>query len=204
MKSSSSLASFFGWAAVWFCVTTVAWMQVSAWTSYPAAGIAHIVLGAGTNNWVRSIHKEPGLLQVNTRIRISMPEKDQESGTAELVAEAKPANYAYGLPLFIALLLASGSKRFFWRVLVGYAVLLIPQTFSLVFDILKQIIVVADSPAALGVAWWQMEGIALGYQFGSLLLPALAPVALWLWLDREFFAAVIIDGWLRKAAAECE
>ena len=145
MKSSSSLASFFGWAVVWFCVTTIAWMQVSAWTSYPAAGIAHIVLGADTNNWVRSIHKEPDLLQVNTRIRISMPEKDQESGTAELVA---------------------------------------------------------DSPAALGVAWWQMEGIALGYQSGSLLLPALAPVALWLWLDREFFAAVIIDGWLRKAAAE--
>lgn len=41
----------------------------------------------------------------------------------------------------------------------------------------------------LGIASWQMEAIALDYQFGSLLLPTLAPVALWLLLDREFFAA---------------
>ena len=104
--------------------------------------------------------------------------------------------------MFLALLLASRSQHFFRRSLTGYVILLIPQTFSMVFDILKQIIVVAGSPGSLGIAQWQMESIALGYQFGALLLPTLAPVALWLWLDRAFFAAVIVDGWLRKAAAE--
>jgi hypothetical protein len=38
----------------------------------------------------------------------------------------------------------------------------------------------------------------MGYQMGSLLLPTLAPVALWLWFERSFFASVILDGWMRR------
>jgi len=202
MNRPASLASFSGWAVAWFLALTILWLQVSAWTSYPAASIAHIVLGNGATDWVRSIHNAPGLLQVDTRVLVTMPEQEQGSGMAELIAEANPAHFAYGLPLFLALLLASRSQHFFRRSLTGYVILLIPQTFSLVFDILKQIMVSAGNPAALGITRWQMEGIALGYQFGSLLLPTLAPVILWLWLDRAFFAAVILDGWLRKTAAE--
>jgi len=198
MNRPASLASFSGWAVAWFLALTILWMQVSAWTSYPAASIAHIVLGNGATGWVRSIHNAPGLLQVDTRIVVDIPGK----GQGELVAEADPARYAYGFPLFLALLLASGSRHLLRRALAGYVILLIPQTFSVVLDILKQIIVAAGSPGPLGIAQWQMECIALGYQFGSLLLPTLAPVALWLWFDRAFFAAVILDGWLRKAAAE--
>jgi len=118
------------------------------------------------------------------------------------VAEVDPPRYAYGLPLFLALLLASRSRHLVRRVLAGYVLLLIPQAFSLIFAILKQIIVAAGSPAMLGIAQWQMEGIALGYQFGSLLLPILAPVVLWLWFERSFFAAVIVDGWLRRIGAD--
>ena len=60
----------------------------------------------------------------------------------------------------------------------------------------------AGHPESLGIASWQMEAIALGYQFGSLLLPTLAPIALWFWFDRAFFAAVIVEGWLRRTEAK--
>ncbi len=86
------------------------------------------------------------------------------------------------------------------RALAGYVILLIPQAFSMTLDILKQIVAAGGSAELLRISQWQMEAIALCYQFGSLLLPVLAPVALWLWFDRAFFAAVIVDGWLRKAA----
>jgi len=197
MNRPASLASFFGLAVAWFLALTILWMQVSAWTSYPAASIAHIVLSNGAGHWVRSIHKAPGRFEVETRIAVDIPGK----GQGELVAEADPAHHAYGLPLFLALLLASGSPYPLRRALAGYVILLAPQAFSVTFDILKQIIVAGGNHELLGIARWQMESIALGYQFGTLLLPTLAPVALWLWLDRAFFAAVIADGWLRKAAA---
>ena len=113
---------------------------------------------------------------------------------AELIAEVETARYAYGLPLFLALLFSARGRQIVRRALLGYAILLVPQAFSLVFSILKQVIVAGGSPAALGVAAWQMEGIALGYQFGSLLLPTLAPVLLWLWFDRAFFSSIVVEG----------
>jgi hypothetical protein len=114
------------------------------------------------------------------------------------VVEVDPARYAYGLPLFLALLLAARTPRLALKAAAGYAVLLVPQTFSLSFSVLKQILVAGGSPAALAVAQWQMEAIALAYQFGSLLLPTLAPIVLWLCFDRAFFTAVVVAGWLRR------
>ena len=90
------------------------------------------------------------------------------------------------------------------KALAGYVILLVPQGFSLVFNILKQIIVAGGSPATLGAAAWQMEGIALGYQFGSLLLPTLAPVLLWLWFDRAFFSSIIVEGWLEQQVGRAD
>ncbi|MBL0123940.1 MAG: hypothetical protein IPP88_14840 [Betaproteobacteria bacterium] len=65
-------------------------------------------------------------------------------------------------------------------------------------DVLKEIVANAGNPATLGVSQWRLEAIALGYQFGSLILPTLAPVILWLWFDRAFVAALMVDSWLRR------
>lgn len=179
--------TFFARVLGWLLLTSTIWMQVSAWTSYPVAGIAHVVLGNGARDWVRRIHQQPGLIQVETRIAVATPPGMQGEGRAELVAEANPSRHAYGLPLLLALLLASRRRHLLLAAIGGYLLLLVPQTFSLSLELLRQMMVAADSPASLGIAQWQMEGIALGYQAGSLLLPTLAPIMIWLWLDREFF-----------------
>lgn len=188
VKSASSLGRFFIAATLWFLALVLVWLQVSAWTSTPVAGIAHVVLEYGAKDWVRKVRKAPGRLEAETRVEVSV----SGQGRAELIVEVDPAHYAYGLPLFLALLLASRSRHWVRRAIAGYFILLIPQAFGLVFDILKQIMGAGGSPAALGIASWQMEAIALGYQFGSLLLPTLAPVGLWLWLERGGFAGVIV------------
>ncbi len=196
---TSSLPVFFASAIGWFLVVTLLWMQISSWTSYPTAGLAHVVLESSASYWVRSVHKAPGTIEVETRIPVAMGDSvKKERGTAELVAQADPAHYAYGLPLFLALLLASRSRHFFRRAAAGYLILLVPQTFSLIFEILRQIMVAGGRPGVLGIDQWQMEGIAMGYQVGSLLMPTLAPVALWLWFDRAFFASVVVEGWLTR------
>ena len=175
---------------------TLLWMPVAKWTAYPVASLTHIVLEAGAPYWVRSVQKAPGHIEVETRISVALA--NPALGRAELVAEADPAHYAYGLPLFAALLLAARSRQVFKKLFLGYVLLLLPQTFSLVLEILRQIMVAGGSPGALHIAQWQMEAIALGYQVGSLLLPTLAPVVLWLWLERPFFAAVLLDGWINR------
>ncbi|HOE42529.1 MAG TPA: hypothetical protein PLB25_12985 [Rhodoferax sp.] len=193
-----SLWRFFANAIVLFLLLTPMWMQVSKWTSYPVAGLTQMVLNVGAGYWVRAVNKEPGRIEVETRIQVQVPGSNSSLGVAELVAEADPARYAYGLPLFLALLLAARSKRWWKKALIGYLLLLIPQTFSLVLEILRQIMVAGGRPGALAVDQWQLEAIAIGYQAGSLLLPALAPLALWLWLDQDFFDQVVAQGWRNR------
>jgi hypothetical protein len=141
---------------------------------------------------------EPGRIEVDTRVIVPAVTQKDGKGVAELIAEVETARYAYGLPLFLALLFAARGRHMAGKALAGYVLLLVPQAFSIVFSVLKQIIVAGGSPAALGIAAWQMEGIALGYQFGSLLLPTLAPVLLWLWFDHAFFSSIIVEGWLEQ------
>ena len=40
-----------------------------------------------------------------------------------------------------------------------------------------------------------MEAIVYGYQLGSLVLPTLVPILLWLWMDRKFVNDVLIRSW---------
>ena len=41
-----------------------------------------------------------------------------------------------------------------------------------------------------------------GYQAGSLVVPTLAPILVWLWLDRQFVAKVVVPVWRPSQAAE--
>lgn len=40
-----------------------------------------------------------------------------------------------------------------------------------------------------------------GYQAGSLVVPTLAPILVWLWLDRQFVAKVVVPAWKPSAPA---
>lgn len=199
-SAPQSLGVFFASALGWFLFCTLLWIQVSNWTSYPVAGLTGWVLENTASYWVRSTHVAPGHIEVETRITVMLPGAQAGQGRAELVAEANPSRYAYGLPLLVALLLAARSQQLLKKLTLGYLLLLIPQTFSLSLELLRQIMAAGGRTGGLNIGQWQMEGIAMGYQVGSLLLPTLAPVLLWLWLERAFFAAVVLDGLMRRQA----
>jgi hypothetical protein len=89
--------------------------------------------------------------------------------------------YSFGLPLYAALTLASRNPRWKRLLAIGYAVLLPFVTWGLVADMLKNIAITSDPAIAsqAGFSGWQREAIALAYQLGSLILPAVVPVVLW-------------------------
>jgi hypothetical protein len=190
-----SLARFFVRTLAWLCLLVPAWYAASPWMSHPAAALTHMALEFGAPDWVRTVRKEPGRIEVETSVAVDVPNAPKGS-RGELVAEAKPAHYGYGLPIFLALLLAARGRMRLARAPVGYVLLLPAQAFSLTADVLKQIAVsAAGGASALGVAQWQLELIGYCYQFGTLVLPTLAPVVLWLWMDRDFFATAIAARW---------
>ncbi|MBZ0225830.1 MAG: exosortase H-associated membrane protein [Comamonas sp.] len=187
-------------AAVGIIVLTFAWAKASPWLSYPVAALSHIVLEQATPLWTRGVHKAPGRIEVDTAVTVMDP---QSGRRGEVTLDADPGRYAYGLPIFWALLLAAwithrtpGRPS---RALLGYVCLLPVQTFSLVMSLWMQLAGAARYDArVLFIDPWQLEFLIYGYQLGALVLPTLAPVLIWLLLDRRFFNEVIVSGWNRK------
>lgn len=104
---------------------------------------------------------------------------------AELLVEIDPRLFTYGLPVFAALMVATGAKL---RLLLLGVVLLLPfQAWGIFFDLLKQIALptMEGMPKNLDFGGLPRELIALGYQFGVLILPMLAPVVLAAVFTRE-------------------
>jgi hypothetical protein len=116
--------------------------------------------------------------------------------TGVLLMDVDPMLYTYGLPFFVALMLAARAKG--WKVLAGAVVLLPFQAWGIAFDFLAQVVRTgADVSAQAGLSGWRSEGVALAYQAGSLLFPVLVPVALWVAFNRPLF-----DGLVRAPSRE--
>lgn len=151
------------------------------------------------SGWVESWEWSQRILSIATSLKLGMAPGMPE-GEYALVLEVNPLTYGFGLPLFIALFLA-GNEANRWRKLALGALLLIPfQAWGICFDLLKQAAITAGPVVSeqTGFSPWKIEGIALGYQFGALILPALAPIALWLALNSRFIPMLVLEGALRK------
>ncbi len=97
---------------------------------------------------------------------------------AELLIEIDPRLFTYGAPVFAALMLATGAKIRY--IFLGLALLLPFQAWGIFFDLLKQLAIptVEGMPKNMALEGLARELVALGYQFGVLILPMLAPVVL--------------------------
>ena len=188
MAPARSLWGFFGRVVLYLLVLTAVWTQVSRWASVPVGVLTHRVLEVAAPDWVQSVRQSSGTIEAQTRLEVSV--KGQRG---DLVVDSQTARYGYGLPLLWALLLAAGGPGRWARLFAAYALLLPAQVFSLSLDLLRSMVAAMPGGArALGIAQWQLESIVLGYQLGSLIVPTLVPIMLWLWLDRGFVANVLL------------
>ena len=181
------------------------WTQVSPWLSYPVALLSDVVLNQTAPMWVRSVEVQPGQMLVKTAVDVVIPNSGGRRAAAVLPAD--PGRLAYGFPILLALLLAAWAitrrPGLIQRALAGYVLLLPTQAFSLVMFVLMNLAAGAQyDTRALRVDQWQIETIVFGFQVGTLVLPALMPVLIWLWLDRKFFTDVIVHGWKQSLDAK--
>lgn len=190
----SPLAVFALSALAWIIGLTLLWSLVAQWTTWPATGLVKLALEQGAPGWVRVVRAEVSLVEVDTRIEVLVP--NAGGRRAEIVVDAQPSRYAYGLPILLGLLLAARRPRLVARALLGYVLLLPAQAFSISAYLLMQMVLAAQGDrVALKVASWQLDAVAYAFQLGVLVVPTLVPVLLWLWLDKRFVAEVILRNW---------
>lgn len=141
--------------------------------------------------FIHSIQAKKEILEVVTNFSVI------GQSQSRLIFDMNPLNYSYGLPLFVALLVASKDKLQdkVWKLAIAILVLLLAQTWSLCFDIVRNLLYEFQMAY---LAYFNYGAVAkmvvsLGAQLGFLLFPTLIPLMLWVILMPDFFKLLTGD-----------
>ena len=179
---------------LWLPIVCAAWYYLSIVTTMPLATLVDLLMTHLFPEAIAQVTQKGNALLVATQ---ALPQQAAASAdprsiapAVELVFTINPLIYGWCVPLYTALILASpGTEGQLWvRWLLGMLILLPVQLWGIGFDIAKTVLfdLGPETSARLGFSAWQSNLVALGYQFGSLMLPAVAPLAIWIGQYREF------------------
>ena len=183
-------------ASLWMLFGFMVWYYLSAFHGFPARITADAILGEILGNNFHQIVVNPDqhyLFQVETTIPFTFPD-----GTTEALGFiVNPLIFSYGLPLLFGLVMGSdvGWRRKIFIFLLGYVTITAVQIWGVVWESLKMLSfnfgdqthqIVQDA----GIS---DAAIALSYQLGTLILPALAPIFVWVLTNRRLVEQFV--GW---------
>jgi hypothetical protein len=135
------------------------------------------------------------LMQLSSAVLVNAAPPGAPAQFGFLEPVINPMIYGYALPLFAGLVLATPLTRAQRAVQIagGTLVILLAQTFGVIAESFK-CVGLDSGPAGLDAlhrAGIPTDLVALCYQFGYLILPALVPAALWIICNRRFVESVI-------------
>lgn len=195
-RGSISLRKFSTSALLWLAVALAIWYPMREWMLLPAGWLAKQIMTASFPAWVAGAEIEGSTQVLLTRLRVW----GSGGRVGELAPEVKGLVYAYGSPLLAALLLASRTRRLWWKLPVGLLALVPFQAWGICFAWLMQVAALAGNETRdqTGFGPWATNLIAAGYQFGFLILPTLVPVLVWFAFERRVLADALIEGALTR------
>ena len=187
-----TLKGFFAAAIFWLVVALAVWYPVREWMVLPAAWLSREIMMAAFPGWVVGAEIGSATQVLITRLVVWGP----GNRLGNLAPEVNGLVYAYGVPLLAALLMASRTRRIWWKLPAGMLALVPFQAWGICFTWLLQVAVVAggETRAQTQLGAWESNLIVASYQFGFLILPTLMPVLLWLAFDRRVVARAMIEG----------
>ena len=195
-KEQLTLGELLILAAMWMLFGFMLWFYLSAFHGTPARLAAEAILQQVLGSDFARIVVEPNqnfLFQVETNIPFTF-----RDGTTEALGfVVNPLVYTYGLPLLFGLVMGSDVSwlRKFIIMLIGYVTITLGQIWGVVWLSLKMLAFNFGSQThAIVAAHGVSDGaIALGYQLGTLILPALAPIFVWVLSNRPLVEQFV--GW---------
>lgn len=186
MKSApgrSPLARFVLAVLAWLPATFVVWYFAAPTILWPAALLAEAVAHLGFGDLVAAVEQNASIVSFTTSLK---PGRAVAGGI--VTVDVNMLLYSFGLPMFAALTLAAREPRWPRILALGYVALVPAITWGIVADFLKNLAITASPQVAsqAGFTPLQREIIAFAFQFGSLILPAVAPAIVWVLTHRAF------------------
>jgi len=183
-------------SSLWMLLGFMLWFYLSAFHGLPSRMVADAILGQilGSNfHQIAVVPDQHYLFQVETTIPFTF-----RDGTTEALGFiVNPLVYSYGLPLLFGLVMGSdvGWLRKIFILLLGYVTITAVQIWGVVWQSLKMLAFNFSDQTHQIVqeAGISDSAIALSYQLGSLILPALAPIFVWVLTNRRLVEQFV--GW---------
>lgn len=191
-----SAKRFLGKVLLWLAPSFAGWYLLAPMLIFPVALALKLLLTSFYPDAIATVEQHGGYLDVITRFSPSLiPGTKLEPGhVGQVLFTVNALKYSYGVPLLLALSLAvPGSWRHRLTRFVMGAILLIPlQVWGVYFDSLVTLVfkmphVIAEQ---MGTTALSREGIALAYQLGYLILPAVGPIIIWAFFNIEFIKSM--------------
>ncbi|HEV2041618.1 MAG TPA: exosortase H-associated membrane protein [Casimicrobiaceae bacterium] len=186
LADSDSLPRFVLRVIAWLPLTFAVWYLAAPLLVWPVALLAELFTRS-TFDWVKSVEQIGPLITFVTSLKPA--EGANPAGVKAVVSvESNVLLFSFGLPMLAALILAAREPHRVRMLLIGFVVLLPFQTFSVVADFLKNVAILAPPAVSsqTGINAFQREVIAFCYQFGTLILPTVAPAIVWVLMHRRF------------------
>lgn len=193
--SNSPLTRFFLLVLLWLPIWFVLWYFTARSLCTPAIWLASLAINVFHPGLLEDYQWAGHLVIFFTDVQVQVPNAPP-GAVGQFVLEVNPLSYAWNLPALLALLFATDERFFSVGKLFLVFVLLLPlHAWGIGFDILKVLALQAGPEGAvrLGYSGWSLEFIALAYQFGYLMLPAIGAGSLWLGLNQP-----MIENLLKK------
>jgi hypothetical protein len=138
------------------------------------------------------------LMHLTTNVVVVAQQGASGGGVGVLQPVINPMVYGYALPLFSGLAMATpltGLRRTA-QIALAFVLIWLAQAFGIAAEALKILAFNSGSAGSAAIARAQIppEAVALAYQFGYLILPAVLPIALWIGLNRDFIVRLVARG----------
>ena len=195
-KDELKLSELLILASMWMLFGFMLWFYLSAFHGAPARLASEAILGHILGDDFFRIIVEPNqhfLYQVETQIQFTF----RDGTTDALGFVVNPLIFSYGLPLLFGLVMGSDVSwlRKLVIMLIGYAVITLVQIWGVVWQSLKMLSFnFGEQTHAIVLSHGVSDSsIALGYQLGTLIFPALAPIFVWVLSNRPLVEQFV--GW---------
>lgn len=182
-------------ALLWLPLSFFIWFAFSSPLIWPVVQMAKMAMLSIWPTLFSDIVQNGHSMEVTTRVLVNQVAPDGRSGIGELILIQNPLLYGYSLPLFSGLVMATplGFRRRLIQFSIALAVIWIAQAVGVVAETLKVLAFDSGTPGANAVtaAGIAPDPVALAYQFGYLILPAVTPIALWVGFNRDFIESLV-------------
>jgi hypothetical protein len=171
--------------AAWLPAAFLVWYLAGPVLAWPIALLTSAVSRLAFADIVQAVEQHGHALTIVSTLKATLA---TTANAGVISVDVNILLYSFGLPMLAALILAARQPHPVRRLILAYVVLAPFVTWGLVAEFLKHLIfdTSATVAAQAGFGPLQREFIAFAYQFGSLILPTVAPAVFWVLTHRRF------------------